>query len=159
MSLSIISINNANPNDTSNILIIKSADNNIFCISKEAACKSIVINNMLETLDETNEPIPLTQECCTNENLHKVLIFLDYIHYNQNETDALQVWVDSKGYTGGQPEWFKEYIDVSQNILFNILLIADFLDIKILIDFACLTIANQIKRMSPDEIQQVFNPI
>jgi hypothetical protein len=157
MSFSITSINNANPNDTANVLILKSINNHYFCISKDAAIKSIVINDIIENLGDTDEPIPLFNNSCTSEYLQKVLFFLDYIHNNQSSTDELKEWVDSKGYTGNLPEWFAQYINVDQQTLFGIVLIADFLHIQILIDFGCLTIANQIKHMNPEEIHQVFS--
>jgi S-phase kinase-associated protein 1 len=142
---------------TNDILIIQSADNHSFPISKEAACKSVVINDMIESLGDSSEPIPLTNSCCTYDNLQKVLIFLDYIHNNQEEATKLNEWVDSKGNIGNQPDWFKNFINVDKQILFQIILIADYLDIQILVDFACFTVANQIKSMSPEEIQQVFS--
>ncbi len=157
MSLEITSINNANPKDTTNFLIIKSTDNINYCISKGAAYKSMVINDMVESLGDIDEPIPLIHDSCTSEYLQKVLIFLDYIHYDQQSTNELENWINSKGYSGFQPEWFKNYIDVDQHTLFGILLVADFLHIQILVDFLSLTIANQIKSMSPEELQKVFS--
>ena len=155
--MSIIPIGNANPEDTTNFLTIKSVDGTRFSISKDAACKSEVINGMIEVLGDTDEPIPLMHESCTSQYLHKVLLFLDYIHNDQTSTEALKEWIDSKGYTGAQPIWFQQYINVDKDTLFGILLIADYLDIQILINFACFTIANQIKSMSPEDIQRVFS--
>ncbi len=141
---------------TTDIVVIQSNDNHTFNISKEAACQSIVINDLIENIGETDEPIPLMHECCTHENLGKVLIFLEYSQTHQIETDELMNWVNSKGMNGQQPEWFANYINVDQGMLFGILLIADFLNIKNLVNFACLTVANKIKHMTPEEIERAF---
>ncbi|CAE7032207.1 SKP1 [Pyrenophora teres f. teres] len=44
-----------------------------------------------------------------------------------------------------------------QEMLFEIILAANYLDIKALLDVGCKTVANMIKGKSPDEIRKTFN--
>lgn len=46
---------------------------------------------------------------------------------------------------------------VDQEMLFEIILAANYLDIKPLLDVGCKTVANMIKGKSPEEIRKLFN--
>ena len=46
---------------------------------------------------------------------------------------------------------------VDQEMLFEIILAANYLDIKALLDVGCKTVANLIKGKSPDDIRKTFN--
>ena len=48
-------------------------------------------------------------------------------------------------------------MQVDQEMLFEIILAANYLDIKPLLDTGCKTVANMIKGKSPEEIRKTFN--
>ncbi|GFN97830.1 E3 ubiquitin ligase complex scf subunit sconc [Plakobranchus ocellatus] len=52
--------------------------------------------------------------------------------------------------------WDAEFLNVEQNLLFEIILAANYLNIKGLLDASCKTVANQIKGKSPEEIRKTF---
>ena len=54
-------------------------------------------------------------------------------------------------------DWDKDFIDVDQTTLFEIILAANYLDIKPLLDLGCKTVANMIKGKTPEQIRQTFN--
>jgi S-phase kinase-associated protein 1 len=54
-------------------------------------------------------------------------------------------------------EWDSKFMQVDQEMLFEIILAANYLDIKALLDIGCKTVANMIKGKSPDEIRKTFN--
>ena len=54
-------------------------------------------------------------------------------------------------------EWGQQFITVDQEMLFEIILAANYLDIKALLDVGCKTVANMIKGKTPDEIRKTFN--
>jgi len=46
---------------------------------------------------------------------------------------------------------------VEQDFLFEIILAANYMDVKGLLDLGCQTVANMIKGRSPEEIRRTFN--
>ncbi|KAJ3379778.1 E3 ubiquitin ligase complex SCF subunit scon-3 [Entophlyctis sp. JEL0112] len=51
----------------------------------------------------------------------------------------------------------KEFITVDQGTLFEIILAANYLDMKNLLDLGCKTVANMIKGKTVEEIRKTFN--
>ena len=54
-------------------------------------------------------------------------------------------------------EWDAEFCKVDQGTLFELILAANYLDIKVLLDLTCKTVANMIKGKTPEEIRKTFN--
>lgn len=50
-----------------------------------------------------------------------------------------------------------EFVKVDQSALFELILAANYLNIKPLLDLTCLTVANMIKGKTPEEIRKTFN--
>ena len=69
-----------------------------------------------------------------------------------NEDDS-----DSRKKTTDIEEWDQKFMQVDQEMLFEIILAANYLDIKALLDVGCKTVANMIKGKSPEEIRKTFN--
>ena len=53
--------------------------------------------------------------------------------------------------------WDKEFVKVDDEMLFNLILAANYLDIKALLDLTCKTVADEIKGKTPEEIRIRFN--
>ena len=53
--------------------------------------------------------------------------------------------------------WDLDFLKVDQGTLFELILAANYLDIKGLLDVTCKTVANMIKGKSPEEIRRTFN--
>ncbi|RDW57732.1 hypothetical protein BP5796_12533 [Coleophoma crateriformis] len=73
-------------------------------------------------------------------------------HYNGWDED----FVNAREKTNVS-EWDQKFVQIDQEMLFEIILAANYLDIKPLLDLACLTVANMIKGKSADEIRETFN--
>lgn len=54
-------------------------------------------------------------------------------------------------------KWDKEYAVVDQQRLFELILAANYLNIKSLLDLTCQTVANMIKGKTPEDIRNTFN--
>jgi S-phase kinase-associated protein 1 len=53
--------------------------------------------------------------------------------------------------------WVTEFLDVDQAMLFELVMAANYLDIKPLLDAACKKISDMIKGKTPEEIRKAFN--
>jgi S-phase kinase-associated protein 1 len=54
-------------------------------------------------------------------------------------------------------KWYADYVNVEQAILFELILAANYMDIKPLLDLTCATVASMIKGKTPEEIRKTFN--
>lgn len=54
-------------------------------------------------------------------------------------------------------EWYSTFVAIDQETLFELILAANYMDIKPLLDLTCATVASLIKGKSPEEIRKQFN--
>ena len=54
-------------------------------------------------------------------------------------------------------EWYANYVEVEQETLFELILAANYMDIKPLLDLTCATVASMIKGKTPEDIRKTFN--
>ncbi|KAI1611930.1 E3 ubiquitin ligase complex SCF subunit sconC, variant [Exophiala viscosa] len=136
-------------------LILQSSDGEDISVEREVAERSVLIKNMVGDLGEEamEEPIPIP-----NVNaavLKKVIEWCQHHKHDPpstNEDDS-----DSRKKTTDIEEWDQKFMQVDQEMLFEIILAANYLDIKALLDVGCKTVANMIKGKSPEEIRKTFN--
>lgn len=134
----------------SNIILL-SNDNEKFKVEKEIIEKSVLIKNMIEDIDDSNSPIPLPN--VKSKILEKVIEWCKY------HKDKFKEYENEDGYFRNTEidEWNQKYMEVDQETLFDIILAANYLDIKPLLDIGCKTVANMIKGKSAEEIRRTFN--
>jgi len=54
-------------------------------------------------------------------------------------------------------QWYADYVKVEQELLFELVTAANFMDIKPLLDLTCLAVSVMIKGKSAEEIRKIFN--
>lgn len=54
-------------------------------------------------------------------------------------------------------KWYADFVEVEQVMLFELILAANYMDIKPLLDLTCATVASMIKGKTPEDIRQTFN--
>ena len=54
-------------------------------------------------------------------------------------------------------EWDANFVEVDQETLFELILAANYMDIKSLLDLTCAKVASMIKGKTPEEIRKQFN--
>ncbi|GLJ36345.1 hypothetical protein SUGI_0729610 [Cryptomeria japonica] len=128
---------------------LKSSDDEMFEVDEAVAFESETIKNMIEdTGVESVVPLP-------NVNSKILAKVIEYCKYHvdatktSEETTAISE-LDVK-------TWDKEFVKVDQATLFDIILAANYLNIKKLLDLTCQTVADMIKGKTPEEIRKIFN--
>merc|ERR1711991_539858 len=54
-------------------------------------------------------------------------------------------------------EWYANYVEVDQETLFELILAANYMDVKPLLDLTCATVASMLKGKTPEQIRHQFN--
>jgi len=135
-----------------------SSDGEFFVADESVARRSGVILTVLEDIGDEN-PIPLL-----NVPAHVLKKVLEYCDYHRG--DALP---PPDGEWGSGPgtelvrrktvigDWDKQFIDCDQELLFEIIQAASYLDIKALLDLGCKTVANMMTGKSVEDIRALFH--
>merc|ERR1712070_133223 len=131
-----------------------SSDNVEIVTERKIAERSMLIKNMIEDLGASGEePIPIMN---VSENVLKKV--LEWCSQHKNDPAPTQDDdADSRKKTTDIEEWDQKFMQVDQEMLFEIILAANYMDIKALLDVGCKTVANMIKGKSPEEIRKTFN--
>mmetsp|Transcript_51189 Transcript_51189/g.136369 ORF Transcript_51189/g.136369 Transcript_51189/m.136369 type:complete len:165 (+) Transcript_51189:118-612(+) len=134
-------------------LKLKSSQGEVFEVEPEVACMSTLIKNMVDD-SGTDEEIPLPN--VKTAILSKVL---DYCKYHKdNAPEEIQKPLKSTNLEEcGVSEWDSEYVRIEQEELFELILAANYLDIKSLLDLTCAKVASMIKGKNTEEIRKQFN--
>jgi len=139
---------------TTNTITLVSNDQVPIKVDRQVAMKSVLIKNMIDDLGEgatTDVPIPNVNESV----LRKVIEWCE--HHKNDATPVGDDDSDSRKKTTDIEEWDQKFMQVDQEMLFEIILASNYLDIKPLLDVGCKTVANMIKGKSPEEIRKTFN--
>ena len=127
-------------------------DGEVIEVDVETACKSVLIKGLIDD-SGTEEDIPLAN--VNKPIMQKIIVFMEHLRENQppeidkplSSTDMYQV-VD---------KWNADYVNCEQEELFELIMAANFLDIKPLLELACAKVASLIKNKSVVEIRKFFN--
>ncbi|XP_047088304.1 SKP1-like protein 1 [Lolium rigidum] len=138
------------------MITLKSSDNEVFEVEEAVAMESQTIRHMIED-DCADNGIPLP-----NVNAK---ILSKVIEYCSKHVQAAKP-AAADGAADGAPapapaedlkNWDAEFVKVDQATLFDLILAANYLNIKGLLDLTCQTVADMIKGKTPEEIRKTFN--
>ncbi|KAJ0116428.1 hypothetical protein N8I77_008228 [Diaporthe amygdali] len=137
-------------------LQLKCNDGGIVPVDLPVAERSILLKNLIEDLGleaATTQPVPLPN--VTQPVLEKIVEWCN--HHRNDPLPTQDDDSESRKKTTEIDEWDQKYMQVDQEMLFEIILAANYMDIKALLDVGCKTVANMIKGKSPEEIRKTFN--
>lgn len=132
-------------------VILKSSDDEAFEVEEEAANMSETIKNMIE---DTGAEVPIPLPNVSGKVLQKVIEYCNFKVKSKKKTE------DRSGQAMADDDvknWENEFVKVDQGTLFQLILAANYLNIKELLDLTCYTVANMIRGKSPEEIRKAFN--
>eukprot|EP01023_Acetabularia_acetabulum_P010924 TRINITY_DN14988_c0_g1_i2.p3 TRINITY_DN14988_c0_g1~~TRINITY_DN14988_c0_g1_i2.p3 ORF type:complete len:197 (-),score=48.79 TRINITY_DN14988_c0_g1_i2:165-755(-) len=137
-----------------NKVTLMSSDGQLIEVDREIAEQSVTIKHMLDDIgeEELEGGIPLPN--VTLNILNKVV---EYCTYHKDNPVAASADDNNSKRTDDIEPWDEEFCKVEQAVLFELILAANYLDIKPLLDLTCKTVANMIKGKTPEQIRQTFN--
>eukprot|EP01137_Pigoraptor_chileana_P010152 Opistho-2@59341 len=133
---------------------LQSSDGLEASVEIEVAKMSETVKNMIEDLgvdsDDTAIPLPNV----TGPILTKVI---EYCRHHKDDPPPAEEDEAKEKRSDDIEAWDAEFCKVDQGTLFELILAANYLDIKPLLDLTCKTVANMIKGKTPEEIRKTFN--
>lgn len=131
-------------------LISKERDS--FELSKRTACMSSVIRVTIE-LDNKETEIELKQ--VSSDAMKKIVEFMKY--HEHVEFPEIQKPIQHTNMKYLTTEWDADFINVDNDLLFKLLSVSNYLDIKPLLNLCSAKIATMIKGKTREQIQQIFH--
>jgi len=155
----------ATTEESKKMIKLKSSDEKIIEVPEEVAKVSATIRDMMAALglddrestdaSDTSDdaPIPLTK---VTSNILEVVMKWCAQHVGDEEVDKEVDLDEDEDYDF--PDWDEDFIDgLEEEVLFEVILAADFLNIKMLLDLGCKRVANILKNLSVEEIRKKYN--
>ncbi|CAF0959978.1 unnamed protein product, partial [Didymodactylos carnosus] len=133
---------------------LQSSDGDTFDVDVEIAKQSATIKTMLEDLgmEDEDDVIPLPN---VNSAIMKRVI--TWCTHHKDDPAPPEDDENREKNTNDISSWDQDFLKVDQGTLFELILAANYLDIKGLLDVTCKTVANMIKGKMPEEIRRTFN--
>nr|GMD70163.1 SKP1-like protein 1A [Ipomoea batatas] len=124
------------------MIILRSSDGEIFEVEEAVALEMQMIKYMID--DEcANTTIPIAN--VTGKILNKV------IEYCKSHAETAQTSQDDL------KDFDANFIKVDHQTLSDLIIAANFLNVKSLLDLTCQAVANLIKKMTVEEVRKFFN--
>jgi len=133
-------------------LILVSQDAEKFACPKKVALMSELVKTMAEGDKEEREiPLPNVKAAV----LQKVTTYMKY--HVDNPAKEIEKPLKSANMQEVVASWDADFVDVDQELLFELILAANYMDIKSLLDLTCAKVASMIKGKTPEQIRKTFN--
>lgn len=140
------------------MVTLVSSDDKKFEVSQEVAFKSVLIKNMVEDLGDETAEIPLPR--ATSSVLEKIIEYCTYHKDDPPPPAPIQKTQDDQPdrirRTTDIIEWDYNFMNLENSLIFEIMLLANYLDIVPLFDLTCKTVANKIKGKTPEQLRETF---
>ncbi|OIV92674.1 hypothetical protein TanjilG_18025 [Lupinus angustifolius] len=131
---------------TPNKITLTSSDGESFEVDEAVALQSQTIKHLVEDgCADNGIPLP-------NVTSNILALVVKYCNKHVEPSDS-----DKKSNDQDLRAWNADFVKVDQATLFDLILAANYLDIKSLLDLTCEAVAEMIKGKSPEEIRRKFN--
>lgn len=157
----------------SQTVILVSGEGEKFTVDRKIAERSVLLKNYLNDMhdsnfqnddsdeddddddedDEDNGEIVMPVPNVRSSVLQKVIEWAEH-HKDSNFPDEDD---DDSRKSAPVDSWDREFLKVDQEMLYEIILAANYLNIKPLLDAGCKVVAEMIRGRSPEEIRRTFN--
>ena len=137
--------------DSDKKITLISSDGEKVEISSKAVQKSVLVKGILEDYPDDAE-VPLNN--IKSNILKKIKDYLD--HYENEEPRNIERPLPSQNFKECVDEWDFKYIDVDLELTFELILGANYMDIKPLLELASAKVASIIKGKTTEDIRKTF---
>lgn len=148
-------------------VVLVSGEGEKFTVERKIAERSLLLKNYLNDMhdnnidsdedeseeEEDNDEIVMPVPNVRSSVLQKVIEWAEH-HKNSNFPDEDD---DDSRKSAPVDAWDREFLKVDQEMLYEIILAANYLNIKPLLDAGCKVVAEMIRGRSPEEIRRTFN--
>ena len=136
-------------------ITLQSSDGELFPVDIEVARKSVTIKTMLDDLgsDENDEevvPLPIVSAAILK-------LVIQWATYHKDDPMLNDDDITCTAENISISDWDASFLSVDQGTLYELILAANYLDMKGLLNVTCGTVANMIKGKTPEEIRKHFN--
>ena len=122
-------------------------------VKKEIICKSVLVKGIIEDSGSCEDAIPL--QSVKKSILLKIIEYCEYI--DTNTPPEIEKPLRSNDLSGVVNEWYAKFVDLEQETLFELILAANFMDIKRLLELTTAKVASLIKGKTIPETRKFFN--
>ncbi|GAB2295454.1 SCF ubiquitin ligase complex protein SKP1b [Dionaea muscipula] len=134
-------------------VVLKTSDGEIFVVDETVAMEFQTIK-ILDVDDVSCDNIPLPN--VTGRILAKVIEYCKKHVENRKKEDTY--WSPNDRCADDEmKKWDEDFVKVDQDTLFDLILAANYLNVKDLLDLTCMTVANMMKGKTPEEIRKIFH--
>ena len=138
--------------DADKKITLTSSDGEKVEISSKAVQRSVLVKGIIEDYPDDAE-VPLNN--IKSNILKKIKEYLE--HYENAEPKEIERPLQSQNFKECVDEWDFNYIEVDLDFIFELILGANYMDIKPLLELASAKVASIIKGKSTEEIRKTFN--
>lgn len=114
-----------------------------------------VLANIIITEDNEDDTPEIPLPNVKADVLKKVIEFCE--HHKEEPMTEIEKPLKSQQMSEVVQKWYADFVNVEQVLLFELILAANYMDIKPLLDLTCATVASMIKGKTPEEIRTTFN--
>ena len=133
-------------------LCLASKDGEMFTADRGNMKLNQLVKEMCEDNEDEELVIPLPN--VSSKDLKKVIEFCDYFHNNPMKN--IDKPLKSTNLDECVTKWYSDFMNMSKEDVFNMVMAANYLDNKPLLELSCAKVATLIKGRTPDEIRNVF---
>lgn len=136
-----------------------SMDGKKFNVSKRIAAMSKLIQEMLnedeDDDDDDNNDVDIPLPNVHSKELEKVIEYCTY--HVDNPMKEISKPLKTPKINEYISEFDAKFINIKKELIFELILAANYLDIKSLLDLGCAKIASMIKGKDPEQVRKDFN--
>lgn len=135
-------------------LKLRTSDEILTEVDKSLMMKSVHVRGMIEDGGDSSEEIPLPD--INKPTLDKVIEFLKHVEAG-NPAPEIEKPLRSNDLKDVTTEWYANFIELDDDTVQDIILAANFLDIKELLALSCAKMGSVIRGLTIPEFRKRFN--